>query len=142
MCKLFYLFVYNVLFMLKTDMCCVYIFALLYVTVYHVHCRLEDTPPVLSMLPDNILQVLRLQLLQCVQKASEGLEAEQQTLALLLLKFLIVICRSDITCPHITCLLRDRAVCFKPVLLNHSRYGLKQQHKQTSLCMRNFVDCP
>ncbi|XP_051567309.1 neurobeachin-like protein 1 isoform X1 [Myxocyprinus asiaticus] len=56
--------------------------------------RLEETPPVMSLLPDNMLQVLRLQLLQCVQKASEGLEPEQQTLALLLLKFLIVICRN------------------------------------------------
>ncbi|XP_030637055.1 neurobeachin-like protein 1 [Chanos chanos] len=56
--------------------------------------RLEEVPPVMSMLPDNILQVLRLQLLQCVQKASEGLEPEQQNLALLLLKFLIVICRN------------------------------------------------
>uniref|UniRef100_A0A8C2BAE7 Neurobeachin-like protein 2 n=1 Tax=Cyprinus carpio TaxID=7962 RepID=A0A8C2BAE7_CYPCA len=56
--------------------------------------RLEDTPPVMTLLPDNILQVLRLQLLQCMQKASEGLEPEQQTLALLLLKFLIVICRN------------------------------------------------
>uniref|UniRef100_A0A672MW73 Neurobeachin like 1 n=1 Tax=Sinocyclocheilus grahami TaxID=75366 RepID=A0A672MW73_SINGR len=56
--------------------------------------RLEETPPVMTLLPDNILQVLRLQLLQCVQKASEGLEPEQQTLALLLLKFLIVTCRN------------------------------------------------
>lgn len=55
--------------------------------------RLEEIPPVLSLLPDNILQVLRHQLLQCVQKASDGLEPEQQNLALLLLKFLIVICR-------------------------------------------------
>ncbi|XP_056884546.1 neurobeachin-like protein 1 isoform X3 [Takifugu flavidus] len=55
--------------------------------------RLEEIPPVLSLLPDNILQVLRHQLLQCVQKASDGLEAEQQNLALLLLKFLIIICR-------------------------------------------------
>lgn len=47
----------------------------------------------LSLLPDNILQVLRHQLLQCVQKASDGLEPEQQNLALLLLKFLIIICR-------------------------------------------------
>uniref|UniRef100_A0A3B4CCN7 Neurobeachin-like protein 2 n=1 Tax=Pygocentrus nattereri TaxID=42514 RepID=A0A3B4CCN7_PYGNA len=51
-------------------------------------------PPVLSLLPDNILQVLRVQLLQCVQKASAGLEQEQQHLALLLLKFLIIICRN------------------------------------------------
>uniref|UniRef100_A0A673BD77 Neurobeachin-like protein 2 n=1 Tax=Sphaeramia orbicularis TaxID=375764 RepID=A0A673BD77_9TELE len=49
---------------------------------------------VLTLLPDNILQVLRHQLLQCVQKASDGLEPEQQNLALLLLKFLIIICRS------------------------------------------------
>lgn len=56
--------------------------------------RPDELPPVLSLLPDNILQVLRHQLLQCVQKASDGLEPEQQNLALLLLKFLIIICRS------------------------------------------------
>uniref|UniRef100_A0A3P8W3D0 Neurobeachin-like 1 n=1 Tax=Cynoglossus semilaevis TaxID=244447 RepID=A0A3P8W3D0_CYNSE len=56
--------------------------------------RPEELPPVLTLLPDNILQVLRHQLLQCVQKASDGLEPEQQNLALLLLKFLIIICRN------------------------------------------------
>ncbi|XP_049608212.1 neurobeachin-like protein 1 isoform X1 [Syngnathus scovelli] len=56
--------------------------------------RLEEPPPVLTLLPDNILQVLRHQLLQCVQKASDGLEPEQQNLALLLLKFLIIVCRN------------------------------------------------
>ncbi|RVE75339.1 hypothetical protein OJAV_G00015710 [Oryzias javanicus] len=56
--------------------------------------RPEEVPPVLTLLPDNILQVLRHQLLQCVQKASDGLEPEQQHLALLLLKFLIVVCRN------------------------------------------------
>nr|XP_046237948.1 neurobeachin-like protein 1 isoform X2 [Scatophagus argus] len=56
--------------------------------------RPEEIPPVLTLLPDNILQVLRHQLLQCVQKASDGLEPEQQNLALLLLKFLIIICRN------------------------------------------------
>ncbi|XP_028319544.1 neurobeachin-like protein 1 isoform X2 [Gouania willdenowi] len=56
--------------------------------------RPEELPPVLTLLPDNILQVLRHQLLQCVHKASDGLEAEQQNLALLLLKFLIVVCRN------------------------------------------------
>ncbi|CAL8289347.1 unnamed protein product [Lota lota] len=56
--------------------------------------RPDEVPPVLSLLPDNILQVLRHQLLQCVQKASEGLEPQQLALALLLLKFLIVVCRN------------------------------------------------
>ncbi|XP_067349895.1 neurobeachin-like protein 1 isoform X4 [Channa argus] len=56
--------------------------------------RPEELPPVLTLLPDNILQVLRHQLVQCVQKASDGLEPEQQNLALLLLKFLIIICRN------------------------------------------------
>ncbi|XP_034031730.1 neurobeachin-like protein 1 isoform X2 [Thalassophryne amazonica] len=56
--------------------------------------RPEELPPVLNLLPDNILQVLRHQLLQCVQKATDGLEPEQQNLALLLLKFLIIICRN------------------------------------------------
>ncbi|KAG9335569.1 hypothetical protein JZ751_004473 [Albula glossodonta] len=54
--------------------------------------RLEEVPPVMSLLPDNILQVLRHQLLQCVHKVSDGLEEEQQNLALLLVKFLIVVC--------------------------------------------------
>lgn len=64
--------------------------------VISVSClyRPEELPPVLTLLPDNILQVLRHQLLQCVQKASDGLEPEQQNLALLLLNFLIIICRS------------------------------------------------
>ncbi|KAJ8003964.1 hypothetical protein DPEC_G00153880 [Dallia pectoralis] len=56
--------------------------------------RLEEEPPVMTLLPDNILQVLRHQLVQCVQKASDGLEQEQQSLALLLVKFLIVVCRN------------------------------------------------
>ncbi|MGH0167376.1 UNVERIFIED_CONTAM: hypothetical protein FKN15_052506 [Acipenser sinensis] len=54
--------------------------------------RLDEVPPVMSLLPDNILQVMRHQLLQCVQKVSDGLEEEQQTLSLLLVKFLIVVC--------------------------------------------------
>uniref|UniRef100_A0A665U108 Neurobeachin-like 1 n=1 Tax=Echeneis naucrates TaxID=173247 RepID=A0A665U108_ECHNA len=54
----------------------------------------------MTLLPDNILQVLRHQLLQCVQKASDGLEPEQQNLALLLLKFLIIICRSGQVIKH------------------------------------------
>ncbi|XP_078085110.1 neurobeachin-like protein 1 isoform X3 [Mustelus asterias] len=56
--------------------------------------RLDDVPPGLSLLPDNILQVLRQQQLQCMQKLSDGLEDEQQTLALTLVKFLIIICRN------------------------------------------------
>uniref|UniRef100_A0A8C3FXZ2 Neurobeachin like 1 n=1 Tax=Chrysemys picta bellii TaxID=8478 RepID=A0A8C3FXZ2_CHRPI len=39
------------------------------------------------------MQVLRLQLLQCVQKMSDGLEEEQQALSLLLVKFFIILCR-------------------------------------------------
>lgn len=65
------------------------------VCLHHCVFRPDEVPPVLTLLPDNILQVLRHQLLQCVQKASDGLELEQQNLALLLLKFLIIICRSD-----------------------------------------------
>ncbi|XP_076871278.1 neurobeachin-like protein 1 isoform X2 [Brachyhypopomus gauderio] len=56
--------------------------------------RLEEVPPLLSLLPDNILQVLRVQLTQCVQKASAGLEPQQQHLTLLLLKLLIIITRN------------------------------------------------
>ncbi|XP_078407580.1 neurobeachin-like protein 1 isoform X1 [Cetorhinus maximus] len=56
--------------------------------------RLDDVPPGLSLLPDNILQVLRQQQLQCMRKLSDGLEDEQQMLALILVKFLIIICRN------------------------------------------------
>lgn len=69
------------------------VIVLMFVVVYLCVFRPEEVPPVLSLLPDNILQVLRHQLIQCVQKASDGLEPEQQNLALLLLKFLIIICR-------------------------------------------------
>lgn len=72
----------------------------MFALVYFCVSRPDEVPPVLSLLPDNILQVLRHQLLQCVQKASDGLEPEQQNLALLLLKFLIIICRSGcVYCP-------------------------------------------
>lgn len=56
--------------------------------------RLDEVPPGLSLLPDNILQVLRHQQLQCMQKLSDGLEDEQQALALILVKFLIIMCRN------------------------------------------------
>ncbi|XP_029462161.1 neurobeachin-like protein 1 isoform X2 [Rhinatrema bivittatum] len=56
--------------------------------------RVDNMPPELSLLPDNILQVLRLQLLQCVQKTADGLEEEQQALSLLLVKFFIILCRN------------------------------------------------
>ncbi|KAM8934102.1 neurobeachin-like protein 1 [Pelodytes ibericus] len=56
--------------------------------------RVDDEPPGLSLLPDHILQVLRLQLLYCVQKTADGLEEEQQSLSLLLVKFFIIICRN------------------------------------------------
>lgn len=56
--------------------------------------RVDDVPPGISLLPDNILQVVRLQLLQCVQKMSDGLEEQQQTLSLLLVKFFIILCRN------------------------------------------------
>nr|XP_033801863.1 neurobeachin-like protein 1 isoform X2 [Geotrypetes seraphini] len=56
--------------------------------------RVDNMPPELSLLPDNILQVLRLQLLHCVQKTADGLEEEQQTLSLLLVKFFIILCRN------------------------------------------------
>ncbi|KFQ71557.1 Neurobeachin-like 1, partial [Phaethon lepturus] len=56
--------------------------------------RVDDIPPGISLLPDNILQVVRLQLLQCVQKMSDGLEEQQQALSLLLVKFFIILCRN------------------------------------------------
>lgn len=61
--------------------------------IYWLYFRVDDIPPGISLLPDNILQVLRLQLLHCVQKLSEGLEEPQQALTLLLVKFFIILCR-------------------------------------------------
>ncbi|XP_063647641.1 neurobeachin-like protein 1 isoform X8 [Pan troglodytes] len=55
--------------------------------------RVDDMPPGISLLPDNILQVLRIQLLQCVQKMADGLEEQQQALSILLVKFFIILCR-------------------------------------------------
>lgn len=55
--------------------------------------RVDDVPPGISLLPDNILQVLRIQLLQCVQKMADGLEEQQQALSVLLVKFFIILCR-------------------------------------------------
>lgn len=68
--------------------------------------RVDDIPPGISLLPDNILQVLRLQLLQCVQKMSDGLEEQQQALSLLLVKFFIILCR------YLFCSLLQRGCCF------------------------------
>ncbi|XP_053326637.1 neurobeachin-like protein 1 isoform X2 [Spea bombifrons] len=65
--------------------------------------RVDDEPPGLSLLPDHILQVLRLQLLYCVQKTANGLEEEQQTLSLLLVKFFIIICRNLSNVEEIGC---------------------------------------
>ncbi|XP_053554652.1 neurobeachin-like protein 1 isoform X2 [Bombina bombina] len=56
--------------------------------------RVDDEPPGLSLLPDHIMPVLRIQLLHCVQKTADGLEEKQQALALLLVKFFIIICRN------------------------------------------------
>ncbi|XP_070436866.1 neurobeachin-like protein 1 isoform X1 [Equus przewalskii] len=56
--------------------------------------RVDDVPPGISLLPDNILQVLRIQLLQCVQKMADGLEEQQQALSILLVKFFIILCRN------------------------------------------------
>ncbi|XP_044160987.1 neurobeachin-like protein 1 isoform X2 [Bufo gargarizans] len=65
--------------------------------------RIDDEPPGLSMLEDHILQVLRLQLLYCVQKTADGLEEEQQALSLLLVKFFIIICRNLSNVEEIGC---------------------------------------
>ena len=61
--------------------------------LFPFYCRVDDVPPGISLLPDNILQVLRIQLLQCVQKMADGLEEEQQALSILLVKFFIILCR-------------------------------------------------
>ena len=44
--------------------------------------------PGISLLSDNILQVLKIQLLHCVQKTADGLEEQQQALPILLVKLL------------------------------------------------------
>lgn len=119
--------------------------------------RVDDIPPGISLLPDNILQVLRLQLLQCVQKMSDGLEEQQQTLSLLLVKFFIILCRYSNCCLSKAIVLRNldaackqRFYTFQQIQRNYTSHypqnkggenkrerGEQCSHLSNNVCSRN-----
>ncbi|KAA8579540.1 hypothetical protein FQN60_006633 [Etheostoma spectabile] len=102
--------------------------------------RPEEVPPVLTLLPDNILQVLRHQLLQCVQKASDGLEPEQQNLALLLLKFLIIICRNLSNVEEIgTCSYINHIITMTTVYIQQLKSKTKEKEMADQSQAEEFV---
>ncbi|KAM6945740.1 LOW QUALITY PROTEIN: neurobeachin-like protein 1 [Aplochiton taeniatus] len=102
--------------------------------------RLEEVPPVMSLLPDNILQVLRHQLLQCVQKASDGLEPEQQSLALLLVKFLIVVCRNLANVEEIgTCSYVNHVITMTTLYIQQLKSRTKEKEMADQTQAEEFV---
>ncbi|XP_066543971.1 neurobeachin-like protein 1 isoform X1 [Amia ocellicauda] len=102
--------------------------------------RLEEVPPVMSLLPDNILQVLRHQLLQCVQKVSDGLEEEQQTLALLLVKFLIVVCRNLSNVEEIgTCSYINHVITMTTLYIQQLKSKTKEKELEDQTPAEEFV---
>ncbi|KAG2459434.1 NBEL1 protein, partial [Polypterus senegalus] len=102
--------------------------------------RLEEVPPVMSLLPDNMLQVLRHQLLQCVQKLSDGLEEEQQTLALLLVKFLIIVCRNLSNVEEIgTCSFINHVITMTTLYIQQLKSRTKEKELADQTVAEEFV---
>ncbi|XP_035380132.1 neurobeachin-like protein 1 isoform X1 [Electrophorus electricus] len=102
--------------------------------------RLEEVPPLLSLLPDNILQVLRVQLAQCVQKISAGLEPEQQHLTLLLLKLLIIICRNPSNVEEIgTCSYINQIVTMTTLYIQQLKSKTKEKTMSDHTQAEEFV---
>ncbi|XP_028661999.2 neurobeachin-like protein 1 isoform X1 [Erpetoichthys calabaricus] len=102
--------------------------------------RLDEVPPVMSLLPDNMLQVLRHQLLQCVQKLSDGLEEEQQTLALLLVKFLIIVCRNLSNVEEIgTCSFINHVITMTTLYIQQLKSRTKEKELADQTVAEEFV---
>ncbi|XP_069790230.1 neurobeachin-like protein 1 isoform X2 [Narcine bancroftii] len=102
--------------------------------------RLDDVPPGLSLLPDNILQVLRHQQLQCMQKLSDGLEDEQQALALMLVKFLIIICRNLANVEEIgTCSYINHVITMTTVYIQQLKSKTKEKEMADQTPAEDFV---
>ncbi|XP_060137891.1 neurobeachin-like protein 1 [Zootoca vivipara] len=102
--------------------------------------RVDDVPPGISLLPDNILQVLRLQLLQCVQKLSEGLEEPQQALSLLLVKFFIILCRNLANVEEIgTCSYINHVITMTTLYIQQLKSKTKEKEVADQTPIEEFV---
>ncbi|XP_055494353.1 neurobeachin-like protein 1 isoform X8 [Leucoraja erinacea] len=102
--------------------------------------RLDEVPPGLSLLPDNILQVLRHQQLQCMQKLSDGLEDEQQALALILVKFLIIMCRNLANVEEIgSCSYINHVITMTTVYIQQLKSKTKEKEMADETPAEDFV---
>ncbi|XP_058520854.1 neurobeachin-like protein 1 isoform X1 [Ochotona princeps] len=102
--------------------------------------RVDDMPPGISLLPDNILQVLRLQLLQCVQKMADGLEEQQQALSLLLVKFFIILCRNLSNVEEIgTCSYINHVITMTTLYIQQLKSKKKEKEMADQTPIEEFV---
>ncbi|XP_077175319.1 neurobeachin-like protein 1 isoform X2 [Paroedura picta] len=102
--------------------------------------RVDDVPPGISLLPDNILQVLRLQLLHCVQKLSEGLEEPQQAMSLLLVKFFIILCRNLANVEEIgTCSYINHVITMTTLYIQQLKSKTKEKELADQTPIEEFV---
>ncbi|XP_077874001.1 neurobeachin-like protein 1 isoform X2 [Ictidomys tridecemlineatus] len=102
--------------------------------------RVDDVPPGISLLPDNILQVLRIQLLQCVQKMADGLEEQQQALSLLLVKFFIILCRNLSNVEEIgTCSYINHVITMTTLYIQQLKSKKKEKEMADQTSIEEFV---
>uniref|UniRef100_A0A8D1WCJ0 Neurobeachin like 1 n=1 Tax=Sus scrofa TaxID=9823 RepID=A0A8D1WCJ0_PIG len=102
--------------------------------------RVDDVPPGISLLPDNILQVLRSQLLQCVQKMADGLEEEQQALSILLVKFFIILCRNLSNVEEIgTCSYINHVITMTTLYIQQLKSKKKEKELADQTSIEEFV---
>uniref|UniRef100_A0A452RXG1 Neurobeachin like 1 n=1 Tax=Ursus americanus TaxID=9643 RepID=A0A452RXG1_URSAM len=102
--------------------------------------RVDDVPPGISLLPDNILQVLRIQLLQCVQKMADGLEEQQQALSILLVKFFIILCRNLSNVEEIgTCSYINHIITMTTLYIQQLKSKKKEKELADQTSIEEFV---
>ncbi|XP_054978013.1 neurobeachin-like protein 1 [Sorex araneus] len=102
--------------------------------------RVDDMPPGISLLPDNILQVLRIQLLHCVQKMADGLEEEQQALSILLVKFFIILCRNLSNVEEIgTCSYINHVITMTTLYIQQLKSKTKEKELADQTSIEEFV---
>ncbi|XP_023565929.1 neurobeachin-like protein 1 [Octodon degus] len=102
--------------------------------------RVDDVPPGISLLPDNILQVLRIQLVQCVQKMADGLEEQQQALSVLLVKFFIILCRNLSNVEEIgTCSYINHVITMTTLYIQQLKSKKKEKEMADQTTVEEFV---
>ncbi|XP_057608689.1 neurobeachin-like protein 1 isoform X3 [Chionomys nivalis] len=102
--------------------------------------RVDDMPPGISLLPDNILQVLRIQLLHCVQKTADGLEEQQQALSILLVKFFIILCRNLSNVEEIgTCSYINLVITMTTLYIQQLKSKKKEKEMADQTSIEEFV---